>query len=284
MKIVETIEAMRLEVAAERSADRSVGFVPTMGALHDGHLSLVDAANKSTDVVVVSIFVNPLQFGPSEDFATYPRDEGADLDRLARTGVDIVFLPEVEDMYPDGRSTSIDVGELGELMEGAIRPGHFAGVATVVTKLFNIVRPDVAFFGRKDAQQLAVIRRVVTDLSLPVEVRSCPTVRDSDGLALSSRNVRLSPEERSRATALFGALTAGARVLSEERNVAASEKTMREVLGAAGIDPDYAAVVDPETFQPPAGRGPALLAVAARVGTTRLIDNLLLDHDLNAEE
>jgi pantoate--beta-alanine ligase len=278
MKVVRTIAGLRVELAGERTADRSVGFVPTMGALHDGHISLVRAARSAADVVVVSIFVNPLQFGPNEDFMTYPRDQKADLKVLADEEVSIVFLPEVDEMHPPNTATSVEVGEIGEILEGASRPGHFSGVATIVTKLFNVVRPDVAFFGQKDAQQLAVIRRVVDDLSIPVEVRSCPTVRDDDGLALSSRNARLNPQDRAQASALFAALSAGGRVLTDEQSVPAAEKTMAEVLRSRRLEPDYATVVDPGTFRPFAGVGvAALLAVAARVGPVRLIDNLLID-------
>ena len=284
MKVLRAPANLRAEVTARKRAGATVGFAPTMGALHDGHLSLIRAARAATDVVVVSIFVNPLQFGADEDFETYPRDETADLKLLESEGVDLVFLPAVEDMYPSDRSTSIEVGELGSILEGASRPGHFSGVATVVAKLFNIVQPDVAFFGQKDAQQLAVVRRIAADLSFPVEIRSCPTIRESDGLAMSSRNVRLDPAERARATALFAALEAGARVLREEHNAAAAEKTMLETLHAAGIDPDYAVAVDPTTFRPPAEAAPALLAIAARIGGTRLIDNLLVNDSTTSLE
>jgi pantoate--beta-alanine ligase len=220
--------------------------------------------------------VNPLQFGPSEDLATYPRDEEHDLAQLRDAGVDVVFLPSAEEMYPPGATTTVTVGEIGDVLEGAVRPGHFAGVATVVVKLFNQVRPDVAWFGQKDAQQLVVIRRVVADLSLPVEIRACPTVRAPDGLALSSRNAYLDDHERGRATALYDALQQGAEVLRSEGNPAAAEKMMRDALTARGVDVDYAVVVDPDDLTPLDGPGAALLAVAGRVGTTRLIDNLVL--------
>jgi pantoate--beta-alanine ligase len=247
-----------------------------MGALHDGHLSLVRAARAGADVVVVSIFVNPRQFGPAEDLATYPRNEARDLDLLEDERVDVAFLPSSEEMYPPGSTTSVVVGELGEIFEGAARPGHFAGVATVVTKLFSLVRPDIAWFGQKDAQQLAVIRRMVTDLSLGVDVRACPTVREEGGLALSSRNVYLDDAERRRGASLFAALRAGAHVLESEQNVAAAEKTMRETMAVEGLDVDYAAVVDPDTFKPFEWESAALLLVAGRAGKTRLIDNLLV--------
>jgi pantoate--beta-alanine ligase len=274
MIVARTVVELR---AAMSSHEGTVGLVPTMGALHEGHLSLIRAARAASDVVVASIFVNPLQFGPSEDFDTYPRDEAGDLGLLESEGVDAVFLPSVAEMYPEGRATTVGVGGIGEILEGAVRPGHFDGVATVVVKLFNIVRPHAAWFGQKDAQQLAVIRRAVADLSMDVEINAGPTVRDADGLAMSSRNVYLSPDERMQATALFAALRAGGHVLETESNVAAAEKTMREILTAEGIDIDYAVVVDPDEFTPFEWEGPAaLLAVAGRVGKTRLIDNLLV--------
>ena len=277
MRVARTIAELRAGLLPARAAGKSIGFVPTMGALHEGHLSLVRAARTATDVVVVSIFVNPLQFGPDEDLAAYPRDEQSDLDLLESEGVDHVFLPTVDEMYPPGRATEVTVPALAGVLEGASRPGHFAGVATVVTKLLNIVQPGAAFFGQKDAQQLAVVRRLVADLSIPVEIAAGPTVREPDGLALSSRNAYLGAGERATATALFEALEAGTRVLREEANVAAAEKTMIETMTAAGAVPDYAAVVEPDTFRAYEGRGQALLVVAARVGATRLIDNFLLD-------
>jgi pantoate--beta-alanine ligase len=284
MRVARTIAELRGELAPERVGERTIGFVPTMGALHEGHASLVRAARDSVDVVVVSIFVNPLQFGAGEDYDSYPRDENADLARLRSDGVDVAFLPSVEEMYPPGRATAIEVGELADVLEGASRPGHFSGVATVVTKLFNIVQPHVAFFGRKDAQQLAVIKQVVADLSIPVDARARPTVREDDGLALSSRNVRLGADERTRATGLYAALQSGAGVLVEERSVPAAEKTMTEVMLAAGVEPDYAVVVDPDTFHPWSGSGPALLLVAARVGPVRLIDNYLVESPTSTED
>jgi pantoate--beta-alanine ligase len=274
VKVARSIAELRAALPPERGT--RVGLVPTMGALHEGHLSLVRAGSAACDVVVTSIFVNPLQFGPSEDFETYPRDEASDLDRLRAEDVDVAFLPSVVEMYPDGRSTTVSAGALGEVLEGAARPGHFDGVATVVTKLLNIVGPDDAWFGQKDAQQLAVIRRVVTDLSIPVEIHAGPTMREADGLAMSSRNVYLSGNERIRAIALYSALRAGARVLETERDVAAAEKSMLETMRAQDVDVDYAAVVDPDELTPFEWRGAALLLVAGRVGTTRLIDNLLV--------
>jgi len=249
-----------------------------MGALHEGHLSLVRVARERCDTVVMSIFVNPLQFGPSEDFDRYPRSEQADLTAAEREKVDVVFLPSVEEMYPDGCSTVVQVSGVADGFEGAVRPGHFDGVATVVAKLFGIVQPDAAFFGQKDAQQVAVVRRMVVDLSMPIEVVACETVRENDGLAMSSRNAYLGPEDRSRATVLWQALQAGAAALNEGRDAADAESAMRGVLGPSTDQVDYAAVVDPDTFGPPREGGPRLLVVAARVGETRLIDNLLVEN------
>jgi pantoate--beta-alanine ligase len=278
MKVIETIPEMQ-ELAAELKGSGQTGFVPTMGALHRGHLELVRAARKSCASVVVSVFVNPLQFAPSEDFEQYPRDQERDFSLLDAEGVDIVFFPSVKEMYPEGRSTTISVGNLGRVVEGAARPGHFDGVATVVAKLFNIVRPDVAFFGQKDAQQVAVIKRMVADLSIPVRVEVVETVRESDGLALSSRNQYLSPDERARSTALFGALQRGREILLSTRDPGAAEEGMGEILNAVpGLKIDYARAVDPITFEAPSSRA-VLLVVAASIGRTRLIDNLLVEAD-----
>ena len=273
MKVARTINELRDVLA---TAPHPIGFVPTMGALHDGHLSLVRAARQRCDTVVMSIFVNPLQFGPHEDFSRYPRSERDDLAAAENEKVDVVFMPSVDEMYPEGRATTVHVDGLADLYEGAIRPGHFDGVATVVTKLFAIVTPDEAFFGQKDAQQLAVIKRVVEDLSLPVEIVACPTIRERDGLALSSRNVYLSEEERRRATSLWRALRSGWDLL-ETSGAPSAEKQMRATL-EDGLDAvDYAAVVDPSTFGSPGTGGPYLLIVAGRLGETRLIDNLLVE-------
>ena len=273
MKTVRTEAELRAELASH--AGKRIGFVPTMGSLHEGHLSLIAAATDSSDVVIASIFVNPLQFGPREDFAAYPRDESRDLELAAQAGVDIVFLPSVDEMYPPGRTTTVSVGPIGDVLEGADRPGHFDGVATVVTKLFNLVRPAIAFFGQKDAQQVAVIKQLVRDLSFDIELAICPTVREPDGLALSSRNSYLSADERRRASVLHRVLLAGAESLPD-KDFDATEKKMWELLVAEGLEPGYAAAVDPETFGPPDPDGPVLLVVAARLGKTRLIDNLLV--------
>ena len=263
---------------AEVPAGHRVGFVPTMGALHDGHASLVAQARELCDTVVVSIFVNPLQFGPNEDYARYPRPLETDLERCAELGVDLVFVPAVSDLYPTGRQVSVSAGTMGTVLEGAARPGHFDGVLTVVLKLLNLVRPQVAVFGRKDAQQLACVQRMVVDLNLGVRVVGVPTVREPDGLALSSRNVFLTPTERALALDLPTALQR-----------ASGQPTLREALAAAhavldraGLDPDfdldYLTAVSPETFAEVASDagGEVLLVVAATVGATRLIDNTLL--------
>ncbi|WP_336207487.1 pantoate--beta-alanine ligase [Nonomuraea sp. LPB2021202275-12-8] len=256
--------------------DGSVALVPTMGALHEGHRSLIRAARARADQVVVSVFVNPLQFGPSEDFSRYPRTFDADLDVCRAEGVEVVFAPAVQDMYPPDRQVSVSSGEMGRIVEGASRPGHFDGMLTVVLKLFNLVRPDLAVFGQKDAQQLAMIRRMVADLDVPVEIVGVPTVREPDGLALSSRNRYLSAAERQVALALSRALRAGAaeRVPSKVR--AAARAVLEEA--APELELDYLALVDPATFceVPELYSGEAVLAVAARTGTTRLIDNVVI--------
>ncbi len=257
--------------------EASVGFVPTMGALHQGHLSLVAAAHARNDVVVLSIFVNPLQFGPGEDYERYPRSEQRDLDLARAAGVDIVILPTVAEIYPEGATTTIDPGDVALPLEGAARPGHFRGVATVVAKLFNIVRPREAFFGQKDAQQVAVIKRMVRDLLMPVHIVVCPTAREPDGLALSSRNAYLSDMDRVKALALKRALDAGESTLSTSGDVVQARAAMWEVLSAAeGVSAEYAEVVDPDTFGEVRRGGAILLVVAARVGGTRLIDNVLI--------
>ncbi|MEA2487792.1 MAG: pantoate--beta-alanine ligase [Actinomycetota bacterium] len=258
--------------------ERTVGFVPTMGALHRGHLALVASARRRCDLIVMSIFVNPLQFGSSDDLDNYPRDETGDLAAAERSTVDVVFMPSVDEMYPAGESTTVDVGRLGSVVEGASRPGHFAGVATVVAKLFNIVRPDVAFFGQKDAQQVAVIEKMVSDLAWPVEIDVVPTVRERDGLALSSRNALLTPDERARALVLSKALAAGRTQLESGGDLRSAEKAMLEVAASEpAFDLDYAEVLDPVTFEEPTADGPVLLAIAGTIGNTRLIDNVLVD-------
>jgi pantoate--beta-alanine ligase len=274
MKIVRDETALRAVLDA-RESGTSVGYVPTMGALHEGHLSLLRAARDRCDLVVLSIFVNPLQFGAGEDLARYPSDELADVKLAEAAGTDLAFVPPADVMYPPGSTTTVDPGRLGEIVEGAARPGHFRGVATVVAKLFGQVRPDVAFFGQKDAQQVAVIRRMVSDLAIPVAIEVCPTMRDPDGLALSSRNRYLSADDRKGALALWRALQAGSRVMTEGGDARRAQNEMESVLRAEpGVEIDYAVAVDPETFEAAKPSGPTLLAVAARVGTARLIDNV----------
>jgi pantoate--beta-alanine ligase len=254
--VARTIPDVRAALAERR--DNRIGLVPTMGALHDGHLALLRAAREACDTVVMSLFVNPTQFGEPSDLNGYPRDEARDLALAQEAGVDVVFAPTAAEMYPGGYQTWVEVTELGSILEGEHRPGHFRGVATICLKLFNIVRPDLAFYGQKDAQQVDVLRRMLADLNLELELDVVPTVRDADGLALSSRNVRLSPEERSRALALPRALATR------------DAETARAILEAAGIGVDY---VEVAPFDPPT------LAAAVRVGSTRLIDNVPLEEE-----
>ena len=272
--------ALRDALADARAAGRSIGLVPTMGYLHDGHLSLLRAARAECDVVVMSLFVNPTQFGPGEDLDRYPRDEARDLALAGETGVDLVYAPTVEEVYPEGFATSVEVEGLTEVLCGDPSrrgPGHFRGVTTVVAKLFNSVAPDVAYFGQKDAQQVAVIRRMVRDLDFPVRIEALPTVREPDGLALSSRNVYLEPADRERATALSRALGAVEREARDGSLAAAIEAGMNE-LKLAGIDPEYLEARDAETLESvdEIGGRQVLVAVAAQVGGARLIDNVLI--------
>lgn len=255
MIVARTVDDVRAALADRR--DGRIGLVPTMGALHDGHRALLAAARQGCDTVVMSLFVNPAQFGDGADLASYPRDEGRDLALAEEAGVDVVFAPSVEEMYPPGFQTWVDVEQVGSILEGVHRPGHFRAVATVVLKLFTIVRPDRAYFGQKDAQQVEVIRRLVHDLALEVELRVLPTVRDADGLALSSRNARLSADERRKALALPRALATRDR-----------EAALAELARSNGVVVDYVEVAD---FDPP------VLAGAIRVGDTRLIDNVPLE-------
>ncbi len=279
MIVAEHIPEVRSQVDEARLREETVRLVPTMGALHEGHRSLIRAARTDSGFVVVSIFVNPTQFGPGEDLARYPRPIEDDLAACEDEGVDLVFHPPVEEMYPDEPKTTVHVADLTEGLCGAYRPGHFDGVCTVVTKLLGIVRPDAAYFGEKDAQQLAVIRRMAADLNLPVRIRACPLVRDADTLATSSRNRYLSEAERARSLALPRAvLEAGGRIRAGERDARAVERRVREALEAAdGVEPQYVAVVDPDTLQPLETVGEqVLVAAAVQVGQTRLIDNVLL--------
>jgi len=278
LRIVRTVAELRALLEPERRAGRRIGLVPTMGAFHDGHRSLMARAAETCDLVVVSLFVNPTQFGPSEDLAAYPRDEARDAAIAAAAGVEILFAPAVEEVYPDGFATTVSVGRLTEGLEGAHRPGHFDGVATVVAKLFNMVQPAVAFFGQKDAQQALVIRRMARDLDLPVRIEVCPTVREPDGLAMSSRNAYLGAEDRARAVGLSRALDAAARAIGDgERDPARVAAAGRAVLAEHGIEPEYFALVSERTLAPLERiDGEALIAVAARVGAARLIDNILV--------
>ncbi|HEX6391003.1 MAG TPA: pantoate--beta-alanine ligase [Solirubrobacteraceae bacterium] len=277
MKTLRANSEMRAAVAEARAAGRSVGLVPTMGAFHGGHHALMRAARERTDLVVVSLFVNPTQFDEQADLAAYPRDEERDAAEAAGLGVDVLYAPPVEQVYPAGFATTVRVDGLGDVLEGASRgAGHFAGVCTVVAKLLNVVTPDVAFFGQKDAQQVAVLRRMVRDLDLPVALEVIPTVREADGLAMSSRNRRLGAAERDRALALSRALRAAdAAVSAGERDAAAIERAARGAMG--GVEPEYLALVDPDSFEPVQHvNGRVLVAVAARIGPTRLIDNTLV--------
>lgn len=279
MEEVTTIGALREWVAARRAAGRRIGFVPTMGFLHEGHLALVDAAMRRADDVVMSIFVNPLQFAPTEDLARYPRDLPRDRALAAGRGVGLLFVPDTETMYPAGAETRVVPGRIAERWEGAVRPGHFAGVLTVVAKLFHLVQPDVAVFGRKDLQQAALVRQMVRDLDWPLELLVAPTVREADGLALSSRNSYLTPDERREALGLSRALGAAcAAFAAGERSGTILEGVMRDTLALhPEIRPDYISVVSAETLEPVAEAGPASVAMlAGRVGRTRLLDNALL--------
>lgn len=276
---VSEVGKLRHEIARWRKAGERIGFVPTMGALHEGHLSLVGIARQRADRVVASVFVNPTQFGPNEDFSRYPRRPEKDAEMLAAAGCDLLFLPDVDTMYPPGHTVYVDLGSPSKGLEGACRPGHFRGVATVVTVLFNLVQPDVAVFGEKDAQQLAVIRRMVRDLHFPIEIVAGPTVREADGLAMSSRNAYLSPEERTAAAVLHRSLcNAESAIQAGERRGDEVRRILAETLNSEPLARvEYAEVVDAETFQPvDTLRGWLVLPLAVRVGGTRLIDNLQL--------
>lgn len=274
---------LRDALGPSHTDQRVIGLVPTMGYLHDGHLSLLRAAAERCDVVVLSLFVNPAQFRPDEDLDSYPRDEARDLELAEDAGVDVVYAPPVEDVYPEGFATTVEVGgQLTDVLCGAPDsrgPGHFRGVTTVVAKLFNAVEPDIAFFGQKDAQQAVVIRRMARDLDFPVEIAVLPTVREPDGLAMSSRNAYLDPEQRERALALSRALRAAENVAgSGETRTEPALDAARAELGRAGIEPEYLEALDAETLTPAAslnGR-PVLIAVAAQVGPARLIDNTII--------
>jgi pantoate--beta-alanine ligase len=276
---VASIEALRQEVAKARSRGCTIGLVPTMGALHAGHASLLTTARSETGFVVASIFVNPAQFGPHEDFTRYPRPLAQDLEVCAAAGVDLVFVPDVGTMYAPGATTYVEVHGLQDVLEGASRPGHFRGVCTIVLKLFNLVEPDIAYFGQKDGQQARIIQQMVRDLDVPVQLRICPIIREPDGLALSSRNRYLTPQQRRHAVVLFQALEE-ARILIEngERDATRIREGMTARINATpGANLDYVAVVDAETLKPLTFvSGQILIPVAVRFGATRLIDNVLL--------
>ncbi|AFG35881.1 pantothenate synthetase [Fervidobacterium pennivorans DSM 9078] len=279
MRLVHTIAEMKKIVNDILKSGKSIGFVPTMGYLHKGHLSLVEAARKENDVVVVSIFVNPTQFGPNEDYNRYPRDLERDLRLLEPIGVDYVFNPSVEEMYPAMYSTYVEEVELSKYLCGASRPGHFRGVCTVVTKLFNIVKPTKAYFGQKDAQQFRVLRRMVRDLNMDVEMIEMPIVREEDGLAMSSRNVYLSPEERKEATRLYKSLLKAKELIeSGERDVQKIKSEMLKILDHPLLKVDYVEIVDEETLKPVEKiERKVIVALAVFVGKARLIDNMIFE-------
>jgi pantoate--beta-alanine ligase len=284
VRTVRSVAELRAALAAKRTAGHSIGLVPTMGYFHDGHLALMRAAREACETVVVSLFVNPSQFGPNEDLAAYPRDEERDAGLAAAEGVDLLFVPPVEEVYPDGFATTVSVEGVTEVLCGDVArrgPSHFAGVTTVVAKLFNMAQPDVAFFGQKDAQQVLAIKRMVRDLDIPVRIEVLPTVREADGLALSSRNAYLTPEERERATALSRALAAAeAAVAAGETDGGAVLATARAELDGVGLEPEYLELRAAADLAPVEHvNGSTLLAVAARVGRARLIDNTVLTSD-----
>ncbi len=286
MKELVSIADMRAASAAARGAGRRIGFVPTMGYLHDGHLALVREARRRADHVVLSVFVNPLQFGPQEDFGSYPRDPERDRRLAGDAGVDVLWAPETAEMYPSEPVVTVHPGPVGDVLEGAVRPGHFAGMLTVVAKLFAVVQPQVAVFGRKDAQQAFLVRRLIADLSLPVELVVAPTVREADGLALSSRNTYLDPTMRRQAAAVPRALAAGVEAFrAGERRAGSVVAAVWKVLGAEdGLTAEYINVVDPDSFLPNhAATAHSVLVVAVRVGSRRLIDNVVLGDGLEGD-
>lgn len=286
MRTLRTVGDLREAIEPARCAGRTIGLVPTMGALHEGHLSLIAAARTECDLVVVSLFVNPAQFNEQSDLERYPRQEQRDRELAERADADVLFAPTAEEVYPSGFSTSVEVLGLTDRLEGAVRgSSHFRGVTTVVCKLLNMVAPDVAYFGQKDAQQLTIIRRMVGDLNMRVRIEACPTVRERDGLAMSSRNAHLSRSERKRAPALHHALAAAAAAVANgERDADALIGVAREAMAPFEVEPEYLALVSPDTLEPIERlREPALLAIAARIGATRLIDNTTLYPNTPAE-
>ncbi len=278
MHIARDLNALQDGLAALRGEGQRIALVPTMGALHAGHVALIEAAKRPGTKVVASIFVNPIQFGPNEDLSRYPRREMADIRMLTEAGCDLLWLPSVEVMYPDGFATTVKVTGVSEGFDGAARPDHFDGVATVVSKLFNQIAPDAAYFGEKDYQQLAVIRRFVADLDFPIDIVGVPTQRDDDGLAMSSRNIYLDDEQRRQAIALPRALGVAARAIARGENESAVLDDARTTLASAGFVIDYVALADAETLaENPAADRPRRLLAAARMGATRLIDNIAIE-------
>jgi pantoate--beta-alanine ligase len=286
MRVLRTVAELRSALAPSRSERRAIGLVPTMGALHEGHLSLIRRARQQCDLVVVSVFVNPAQFNERSDLELYPRRESDDATVAAGSGADVLFAPSVEEVYPPGFATTVEVLGITDTLEGAARgSGHFRGVSTVVTKLLCMSMPDVAYFGQKDAQQVLVVRRLVEDLNLPVRIEVCPTVRERDGLAMSSRNVLLDPDQRARARSLSAALDAARGLAaSGERSAQALVDAALEATRSFGVVPDYLELVDPETLEPLEElAGQALLAIAATIGDVRLIDNAILEPSLTSK-
>lgn len=279
MKIIEKIKKLRKEINIYKTGGLKIGFVPTMGYLHEGHLSLIRAARKDCDKVIVSIFVNPTQFGTGEDFEKYPRDLKNDSFLARKEGADVLFVPDASDMYPEKETTHVDVGELGDNLCGKYRPGHFRGVVTVVAKFFNLVRPDIAYFGQKDYQQAVIIKKMVEDLNLPVQIKVMPIVREKDGLAMSSRNSYLTPEQRQAATVIFQALKAARTAVKNGENDASKVLSIAkaELDNELLCKPQYLEIIDPVNLQPVKQLGsPSLIIIAAYVGEVRLIDNVLI--------
>lgn len=276
MRVINSIE----EIKKIKRDNISIGFVPTMGYLHEGHISLIKKAREENDIVITSIFVNPTQFGPNEDFKKYPRDESRDLQKCEENGCDIVFLPQVDEMYPDSFLTFVQVEELGKGLCGKSRPTHFRGVTTVLTKLFNIVKPDRAYFGQKDAQQLVIVKKMVEDLNMDVEIIGCPIVREADGLAISSRNTYLSPEERNDALFLNKSLKLAKNIIENgEKNISIIKNEMEKaILSGNNNAIDYIEFVDTKTLNPVSEiKDNVLIAIAVKVGKTRLIDNIVVE-------
>ncbi|MEW6713850.1 MAG: pantoate--beta-alanine ligase [Nitrospirota bacterium] len=280
MQIISTVKDMHALSRALMAEDKTIGFVPTMGALHEGHLSLVARSKAENDATVVSIFVNPTQFGPNEDLLQYPREVEKDVDKLSTQGVDTIFIPDEREMYPESFSTSINIGIIGEILCGAPRPGHFNGVATVVAKLFNIVMPDRAYFGQKDFQQTVVINKLARDLNFGVDIIICPTIRESDGLAMSSRNSYLNSDERKAATILFKALRFGEELILSNGidNAVLIKEEMRKLIHSEPLATiDYAEIVTADLKEVEKIKLPVAICLAVKIGKTRLIDNMIIE-------